>query len=66
MYNKILLTSFVLGLSVVSSAQIFAANSCQIESVPIPELVAYIRSVDTRLTQFTAESQQVGKCGITQ
>ena len=65
MYNKTLITSFVLALSVVSSAQIFAANSCRIESGPIPELALYVRSVETRLTQISAESRQAGKCGIT-
>ena len=66
MYNKIFFASLLLSLSMFSSAQIFAAVSCEIESAPIPALAAYVRSVDARLAQITMESQQPGACGITQ
>ena len=66
MYNKILLASLSFSLSMLSSAQIFAAGSCEIESAPIPALAEYVRSVDARLAQITMESQQLGVCGITQ
>ena len=66
MYNKILLASLSFSLSMLSSAQIFAAGSCEIESAPIPALAEYVRSVDARLAQVTMESQQLGVCGITQ
>lgn len=66
MYNKILLASLLVPFSMFSSAQIFAAGSCEIESAPIPALAAYVRSVDARLAQITTESQQPGACGITQ
>jgi hypothetical protein len=65
MYNKILSSSLFIFLSITSSAHIFAAESCQIESGPIPLMAAYVRSVDTELARIVSLSQQSANCGIT-
>ncbi len=58
MYQKIFITSLVFSLSLVSSAQIFAGGSCQIENGPIPELAQYTRTVDARIDTLIAESRR--------
>ena len=65
MHNKILLTSLLITLSVVFSAQSFAAGSCLIESGPIPELARYSREVDTQIAALMVSGRSTGVCGIT-
>ena len=65
MYNKIFFASLLLSLSMFSSAQIFAANSCRIESGPIPLLARYSHDIDTQIAALVVSGRATGVCGIT-
>ena len=64
MYKKILITSYIFALTYASLDQAFVAWSCQIESAPLPQLVQYMKSVDTKLEALKKEWSSTSNCSV--
>lgn len=64
MYKKILITSYIFALTYASLNQAFVAWSCQIESAPLPQLVQYMKSVDTKLEALKKEWSSTSNCSV--
>ncbi len=54
----------ILIFAVLTLPQYVGAESCTIESGPIPELAQYSRDVDTELTRLSRDGSQAWVCGI--